>query len=172
MGLSNTQRELLALVVELSERGETAVSAGRIAEEVGQSPNTVRNKMLSLRAQSLVESTPGPKGGYRPTSDGYAALGDETLGRPESIRLTGEYAAADVTVERIELTTVQDPARCEATIHYRGDLGDLASGDPVLFGPTPVAAVVLAGTVQAIDPDVRKLDVDVSKINAPVGSDG
>lgn len=72
--LTSSQKSILTALINLYGEQEDAVKGEAIAEEVDRNPGTIRNQMQSLKALQLVEGVPGPKGGYKPTSNAYEAL--------------------------------------------------------------------------------------------------
>ena len=80
MNLTSVQREVLLALVDLYQRSHgEAVKGEGIAELINRNPGTVRNLMQSLRSLALVDGVPGPKGGYRPTTEAYKALNFEDV---------------------------------------------------------------------------------------------
>jgi len=69
--LTSSQKSILTALINLYGEQEDAVKGEAIAEEVDRNPGTIRNQMQSLKALQLVEGVPGPKGGYKPTSNAY-----------------------------------------------------------------------------------------------------
>ena len=67
--LTSSQKTILRALVDLYTQEETAIKGEEIAEEVDRNPGTIRNQMQSLKALQLVEGVPGPKGGYKPTTN-------------------------------------------------------------------------------------------------------
>jgi len=143
------QREVLVALVELYHRikGE-AVKGEDIAELIKKNPGTIRNQMQSLRSLGLVEGVPGPKGGYRPTTECYSILRYEEAEKEVAvpIKVKGK-AVEDLNVTGIELTTIHDPDTCRSRIYYMGELKYVDIGDEVIIGPTPVNKLIIKGTV-------------------------
>ncbi len=147
--LTPVQREVLQALVELyhRQRGE-AVKGEDIAELIHKNPGTIRNQMQSLRSLGLVEGVPGPKGGYRPTTECYLILkyreAEKEVAVP--IRVKGK-PIEDVNVVGIELISIQDPETCRSRVYYMGELKGVDIGDEVTIGPTPVNKLIINGKV-------------------------
>jgi len=80
--LTSSQKSILTALINLYGEQEDAVKGEAIAEEVDRNPGTIRNQMQSLKALQLVEGVPGPKGGYKPTSNAYEALDIQRMDEP------------------------------------------------------------------------------------------
>ncbi|GGL70601.1 Rrf2 family transcriptional regulator [Halocalculus aciditolerans] len=171
--LQSSQKRVLEALVSLSKADERAVSGATIAAEVDRNPGTIRNQMQSLKALSLVEGIPGPKGGYKPTVDAYEVLDAERVDDPADVPVTRNGdPLPGLTVEEIDLTTVHDPERCRAEVVLAGSVRGFDAGDEVAVGPTPSTALRLTGVVDAVLRAEGTLTVDITEIatGAPAAS--
>lgn len=166
--LTPSQRELLATLVGAYRDAEAPVPASVVGDAVGANAATVRNRLQRLKALGLAEGIPGPRGGYKPTTRAYEVLDAGSIDEPESVTLARDYERVDATVEGIDLTGVSDPDACEADLHFSEAGTGLAVGDPVAVGPTPVAALTVAGTVTAVSEDGHTVTIDVAHLEAPL----
>ncbi|MFB6109469.1 MAG: Rrf2 family transcriptional regulator [Halodesulfurarchaeum sp.] len=148
--LTASQKTILRALVDHYTQEETAIKGETIAEEVDRNPGTIRNQMQSLKALQLVEGVPGPKGGYRPTTNAFEALEIQQIDSPAAVpvRRNGD-PVEDVNVQDINLTTVFNPDLCRAEIEVRGSIKDFHEGDSVSVGPTPISKLRIDGTVDA-----------------------
>ena len=168
--LTASQRTILRALVNLHGEQESAVKGEAIAEEVGRNPGTIRNQMQSLKALQLVEGVPGPKGGYKPTTNAFDALDVQQLDEPASVPLVHEgEELSGVNVEEIRLTSVHNPDLCRAELHQRGSVKEFHEGDEVRAGPTPLSALVVEGTVDGKDTTANVVILQIESMEAPVG---
>jgi len=77
--LSSTQREILLALVELYNRQKKMIKSKEVADMISKDEGTVRNIILSLKVLGLVDSKPGPNGGYLPTLKAYEFIKNPTL---------------------------------------------------------------------------------------------
>ncbi|WP_435125567.1 TrmB family transcriptional regulator [Halobaculum sp. D14] len=166
--LTDSQRELLAALVDRYQTSESPVTGEVLAEDVDRNPGTIRNQMQSLKALNLVEGIPGPKGGYKATANAYNVLDYQSLENPETVMLAREYDHVDVTVDEIDFTNVHDPDECEARLHFEEPVEQFDEGDAILVGPTPISKLVLGGVVQSVDAAANEVVVDVASLEAPL----
>lgn len=166
--LTESQRELLATLVAAHRESESTVTASTLGESVGRNPATIRNQIQSLKALGLVEGIPGPRGGYKPTTDAYEVLDSEGIDDPESVTLARDYDRVDITVEGIDLTGVNDPEACVARLQFSESVAGIGAGDPIAVGPTPVSGLTLAGEVTAVEESSNTVTVDVARLEAPL----
>ncbi len=148
MEFTSIQREILTALVNLYRQKKGAVKGDEIAEMIGRNPGTIRNQMQSLKALHLVEGVPGPKGGYRPTSDTYHALSIEELKKEAIVPIhRNEKPIINATVSEISFTTVRHPDMCNGRIRVIGNIRSFEIGDKVQVGPTPVNKLIIRGDV-------------------------
>ncbi|KPN32091.1 winged helix-turn-helix transcription repressor, HrcA DNA-binding [Halolamina pelagica] len=168
--LTASQRTILRALVNLHGEAESAVKGETIADEVGRNPGTIRNQMQSLKALQLVEGVPGPKGGYKPTTNAFDALDVQQMEEPASVPLTHEgEEMPGVNVEEIRLSSVHNPDLCRAELHLRGSVKSFHEGDHVRAGPTPLSALVVEGTVDGKDATANVLILEIESMAAPAG---
>ncbi|MFB6124480.1 MAG: Rrf2 family transcriptional regulator [Halanaeroarchaeum sp.] len=166
--LTASQKTILRALVDLYTDQESAVKGEAIAEEVDRNPGTIRNQMQSLKALQLVEGVPGPKGGYKPTTNAYEALEIEKMEAPADVPVTlnGELLEG-ANVQDIDLSSVHHPELCRAEIQLRGSVRDFHEGDSVAVGPTPISKLVVSGTVDGKDDANNIVILKIEEMEAP-----
>ncbi len=166
--LTPSQKTILTALVNLYSEREEAIKGEAIAEEVNRNPGTIRNQMQSLKALQLVEGVPGPKGGYKPTSNAYNALDVQEIESAAEVPVTHEgESVADANVQEIDLSSVHHPDLCRAEIHMRGSLREFHEGDRVIVGPTPLSKLVIEGIVDGVDDTNNVLILKIESMEAP-----
>ena len=166
--LTSSQKSILTALINLYGEQEDAVKGEAIAEEVDRNPGTIRNQMQSLKALQLVEGVPGPKGGYKPTSNAYEALDIQRMDEPADVPIFHEGDQVEgVNVDGIDLSSVHHPELCRAEIHVQGSVRDFHEGDSVTVGPTPLSKLVVDGTVDGKDDTANILILQIDDMRAP-----
>ncbi|MFC6752408.1 Rrf2 family transcriptional regulator [Halorubrum tibetense] len=166
--LTSSQKSILTALINLYGQEEDAVKGEAIAEEVDRNPGTIRNQMQSLKALQLVEGVPGPKGGYKPTSNAYEALDIQRMDEPARVPIEHEGEVIEgVNVDGIDLSSVHHPELCRAEIHVQGSVRDFHEGDSVTVGPTPLSKLVIDGTVDGKDDTANVLILRIDDMRAP-----
>jgi predicted transcriptional regulator len=166
--LTSSQKSILTALINLYGEQEDAVKGEAIAEEVDRNPGTIRNQMQSLKALQLVEGVPGPKGGYKPTSNAYEALDIQRMDEPADVPIFHEGDQVEgVNVDGIDLSSVHHPELCRAEIHVQGSVRDFHEGDSVTVGPTPLSKLVIDGTVDGKDDTANILILRIDDMRAP-----
>ena len=166
--LTASQKTILRALVDLYTQRETAVKGEDIAAEVDRNPGTIRNQMQSLKALQLVEGVPGPKGGYKPTTNAYEALEIEQMERPANVDISLNHELVeDANVQDIDLSSVHHPELCRAEIQLRGSVKDFHEGDEVSVGPTPISKLVIEGTVDGKDDAHNIVILKIDEMMAP-----
>jgi predicted transcriptional regulator len=166
--LTSSQKSILTALINLYGEQEDAVKGEAIAEEVDRNPGTIRNQMQSLKALQLVEGVPGPKGGYKPTSNAYEALDIQRMDEPADVPIFHEGDQVEgVNVDGIDLSSVHHPELCRAEIHVQGSVRDFHEGDSVTVGPTPLSKLVIDGTVDGKDDTANVLILRIDDMRAP-----
>lgn len=150
--LSVIQREILSALINLFREKGRAVKGEEISGRIDRNPGTVRNQMQSLKALGLVEGVPGPKGGYKATSEAYQALNLTHMEREADVAIyrNGERIQ-NTNVAEIDLNTVRHPDMCRASVKILGDARMFNVGDSIQVGPTPVNKLVIRGEVVGRD---------------------
>ncbi len=157
MKLTTIQVEILTTLISLFRKKGGAVKGDELAVMINRTSGTVRNHMQALRALGLVESVPGPKGGYRPTSQTYDAIHITNLpGMTKTHIYRNGKLVNDVTACEISFTTVQDPKTCNGRVKVLGDIRKFHDGDIIKIGPTPNNKLVIRGKVIGRD-DTRNI---------------
>lgn len=151
--LTSVQKEILQSLVNLYRNSEgRSVKGEEIAELMKRNPGTIRNQMQSLRSLGLVKGVPGPRGGYKPTIKAYHTLNIQDTDKKSQVPIykSGELVK-DITVAKIEFTSIPHPGECEAAIKAVGNIKTLDLGDKIRVGPTPVNKLVVDGVVVGRD---------------------
>jgi len=168
--LTSSQKSILSALINLYGEEEDAVKGEAIAEEVDRNPGTIRNQMQSLKALQLVEGVPGPKGGYKPTSNAYEALDIQRMDEPARVPIQHESEEVEgVNVDGIDLSSVHHPELCRAEIHVQGSVRDFHEGDSVTVGPTPLSKLLIEGTLDGKDDTANVLILRIDDMHAPAG---
>jgi len=166
--LTSSQKSILSALINLYGEEEDAVKGEAIAEEVDRNPGTIRNQMQSLKALQLVEGVPGPKGGYKPTSNAYEALDIQRMDEPARVPIQHESEEVEgVNVDGIDLSSVHHPELCRAEIHVQGSVRDFHEGDSVTVGPTPLSKLLIEGTLDGKDDTANVLILRIDDMHAP-----
>ena len=167
MDLTSSQKLVLTTLTNLYQQ-TNSVSGRKIADQIDRNPGTVRNKMQSLKSLQLVESVPGPKGGYKPTPKAYETLDVHQMDEPANVPLThiGEEVK-NANIEHIELSSIHHPDRCRAKIHIQGSIRDFQKGDEISVGPTPLTDLQITGTIDGKDETSSILILKVDEMFAP-----
>ena len=166
--LTSVQKEILQTLINLyqSSNGKS-IKGEDIAEVMNRNPGTIRNQMQSLRSLSLVKGVPGPRGGYKPTIEAYHALSITVSDRDSKVPIYKDgKKLEDVSVARIEFTSVPQPKECEAAIKVLGNIKDLDLGDTISIGPTPVNNLGVMGEIVGRDDMDNILLVDTTTIRS------
>ena len=151
--LTSVQKEILQTLINLyqSSNGKS-IKGEDIAEVMGRNPGTIRNQMQSLRSLGLVKGVPGPRGGYKPTIEAYHSLNISVSDEDSKVPIyKNDERLDDISVARIEFTSVPQPSECEAAIKVLGSIKDLNLGDMIRIGPTPVNNLGVMGEIVGRD---------------------
>ncbi|MBE6508345.1 MAG: CBS domain-containing protein [Methanobrevibacter sp.] len=166
--LTSVQKEILQTLINLyqSSNGKS-IKGEDIAEVMGRNPGTIRNQMQSLRSLGLVKGVPGPRGGYKPTIEAYHSLNISVSDQDSKVPIyKNGKRIEDISVARIEFTSVPQPSECEAAIKVLGSIKDLNLGDTISIGPTPVNNLGVMGTIVGRDDMDNILLVDTKTIRS------
>ncbi|PAV07868.1 CBS domain-containing protein [Methanosphaera cuniculi] len=147
--LTSVQKEILQSLINLYRQSKcTSVKCENIADLMGRNSGTIRNQMQSLRSLGLVQGVPGPRGGYKPTLEAYQTLNivNDPCEIHVPIYINGEVVS-DISVNKIEFTSILRPGDCEATISVLGDIKQLDLDDEIKIGPTPVNNLTVLGKI-------------------------
>ncbi|MDL2246258.1 CBS domain-containing protein [Methanobrevibacter sp. OttesenSCG-928-K11] len=151
--LTSVQKEILQNLINLYQTSEgKSIKGEDIAEVMNRNPGTIRNQMQSLRSLSLVKGVPGPRGGYKPTIEAYHSLNIPVTDNLSKVSIyKDDKKLDDLSVAKIEFTSVPHPGECEAVIKILGSIKDLNLGDTVRIGPTPVNNLGVIGKIVGRD---------------------
>ncbi len=166
--LTSVQKEILQTLINLyqSSNGKS-IKGEDIAEVMGRNPGTIRNQMQSLRSLGLVKGVPGPRGGYKPTIEAYHSLNIKVSDNDSRVPIyKNGKRLEDISVAKIEFTSVPQPSECEAAIKVLGSIKDLNLGDTVRIGPTPVNNLGVMGEIVGRDDMDNILLVDTTTIRS------
>lgn len=166
--LTSVQKEILQTLINLyqSSKGKS-IKGEDIAEVMGRNPGTIRNQMQSLRSLGLVKGVPGPRGGYKPTIEAYHSLNIKVSENDSKVPIyKNDERLDDISVARIEFTSVPQPGECEAAIKVLGSIKDLNLGDTIRIGPTPVNNLGVMGEIVGRDDMDNILLVDTTTIRS------
>ena len=166
--LTSVQKEILQTLINLyqSSNGKS-IKGEDIAEVMNRNPGTIRNQMQSLRSLGLVKGVPGPRGGYKPTIEAYHALNINVSDNDSIVPIyKNGQKVADISVAKIEFTSVPQPGECEAAIKVLGSIKDLNLGDTIRIGPTPVNNLGVTGIIVGRDDMDNILLVDTHTIRS------
>ncbi len=125
LNLSNTQNEILTVLVNLYQKKGCALKTKEIVETINhRSPGTIRNLMQTMKALGLVRGIPGAKGGYLPTELAHEMLG---FGQEaEEIPIYRNEELSDVTFQEMRLRPPNS-----SILHVLGDIRDFKVGDRI-----------------------------------------
>lgn len=166
--LTSVQKEIFQTLINLyqSSNGKS-IKGEDIAEVMNRNPGTIRNQMQSLRSLGLVKGVPGPRGGYKPTIEAYHSLNISVSDNDSKVPIyKNGMKMEDISVARIEFTSVPQPSECEAAIKILGSIKDLNLGDTISIGPTPVNNLGVIGTIVGRDDMDNILLVDTQTIRS------
>jgi predicted transcriptional regulator len=166
--LTSVQKEILQTLINLyqSSNGKS-IKGEDIAEVMNRNPGTIRNQMQSLRSLGLVKGVPGPRGGYKPTIEAYHSLNIKVSDSDSKVPIyKNGKRLEDISVAKIEFTSVPQPSECEAAIKVLGSIKDLNLGDTVRIGPTPVNNLGVMGVIVGRDDMDNILLVDTTTIRS------
>lgn len=166
--LTSVQKEILQTLINLyqSSNGKS-IKGEDIAEVMNRNPGTIRNQMQSLRSLGLVKGVPGPRGGYKPTIEAYHSLNIKVSDNDSKVPIyKNGKRLDDISVAKIEFTSVPQPSECEAAIKVLGSIKDLNLGDTVRIGPTPVNNLGVMGEIVGRDDMDNILLVDTTTIRS------
>ncbi|MGC9516957.1 MAG: CBS domain-containing protein [Methanomicrobiales archaeon] len=166
--LTAVQKEILQSLINLYRNAEgKSIKGEEIAEIMNRNPGTIRNQMQSLRSLGLVKGVPGPRGGYKPTIEAYHQLNINYSDKETQVPIyKDEVKIKDLTVAKIEFTSIPHPGECEAAIKAVGNIKQVDLGDKIRVGPTPVNKLVVNGLVVGRDDMDNILLLDTTSIRS------
>jgi len=150
--LTAVQKEILQTLINLYRKSGKSIKGEEIATLMNRNPGTIRNQMQSLRNLGLVKGVPGPRGGYKPTIKAFQQLEISPAEMEVQVPIykNGEKLE-DISVSKIEFTSIPHPGECEAAIKIVGSTKKLDLGDRIRVGPTPVNKLVVDGIIVGRD---------------------
>ena len=135
MKLTPVQRDVLTALVNLHRQEGQAAKGKEIGELIGRHPGTIRNQMQPQKALNLVESVPGPKGGYKATAVAYDALSMDNNGNGDEVIVP--VVRNGVVVEGVSATEIvfnkimHSAPQCSGFIRIIGNIRNFDIGDDV-----------------------------------------
>jgi predicted transcriptional regulator len=141
------------------------IKSKEVADVIGKDEGTVRNIILSLKVLGLIESKPGPNGGYVPTLKAY-----ETIKNPiitpilDQLSLYKDGFETDIKISNIEILDITNPSGNKVLLRVSGELKKIKVGDTVKVGPVPYSRLVIEGVVIHIDDSRKELILDVTRM--------
>ncbi len=141
------------------------IKSKEVADMISKDEGTVRNIILSLKVLGLVDSKPGPNGGYLPTLKAYEFVKNPSI-IPilDKLSLYRGNVETDVKVENIELLDITNPSGNRVILKISGDPKKIRPGDSVRLGPTPYSRLVIEGVVLNAEEDRREIIIDVKRM--------
>ncbi len=166
--LTSVQKEILQSLINLYRKSKgKSIKGEEIAEIMHRNPGTIRNQMQSLRSLGLVKGVPGPRGGYKPTIEAYHMLNITAIDKEALVPIFKRgKRVGDLSVAKIEFTSIPHPGECEAAIKVVGNIKQLDLGDKIRVGPTPVNKLVVNGMVVGRDDMDNLLLLDTTSIRS------
>ncbi|MDI6644465.1 MAG: CBS domain-containing protein [Methanobacteriaceae archaeon] len=166
--LTSVQKEILQSLINLYRNAEgKSIKGEEIAELMNRNPGTIRNQMQSLRSLGLVKGVPGPRGGYKPTIEAYHQLNINYSDKETLVPIyKDDVKIKDLTVAKIEFTSIPHPGECEAAIKAVGNIKQVDLGDKIRVGPTPVNKLVVNGVIVGRDDMDNILLLDTTSIRS------
>lgn len=166
--LTSVQKEILQSLINLYRKADgKSIKGEEIAEMMNRNPGTIRNQMQSLRSLGLVKGVPGPRGGYKPTIEAYHTLNITDMGKETQVPIYKDgKLLKDLTIAKIEFTSIPHPGECEAAIKAIGNIKSIDLGDRIRVGPTPVNKLVVNGVVVGRDDMDNILLLDTTGIRS------
>lgn len=166
--LTSVQKEILQSLINLYRKADgKSIKGEEIAKIMNRNPGTIRNQMQSLRSLGLVKGVPGPRGGYKPTIEAYHKLNISDVSKETLVPIyKGGKQLKDLTVAKIEFTSIPHPGECEAAIKAVGNIKMLDLGDTIRVGPTPVNKLMVDGVVVGRDDMDNILLLDTTGIRS------
>jgi len=165
MELSLIQKDILITLITLYHQKSSAIKGEEIADVLKRNPGTVRNQMQALKALTLVEGVPGPKGGYTPSLAAYSELNLNDYENEIAVPIQkNDKVIPGVNVAEIDFTTLCHPDLCRAMIKIIGSVKSFQMGDMISIGPTPVNKLLLKGEVYGKDESSQSLLITISEL--------
>jgi len=166
--LTSVQKEILQTLINLYQSSDgKSIKGEDIAEVMNRNPGTIRNQMQSLRSLGLVKGVPGPRGGYKPTIEAYHSLNISISDKEAKVPIyKNDERLNNISVAKIEFTSVPQPGECEAAIKVLGSIKDLNLGDTIKLGSTPVNNLGIMGEIVGRDDMDNILLVDTTTIRS------
>ena len=165
MDLSLIQKDILITLITLYHQKSHAIKGEEIAEVLKRNPGTVRNQMQALKALSLVDGVPGPKGGYTPTTLAYQELSLTDYEHEILVPIyKNDQVVKGVNVLEIDFTTLCHPDLCHAMVKLIGSVKSFDIGDMITIGPTPVNKLVIRGEVYGKDEVQQAVLITISEM--------
>ncbi len=166
--LTAVQKEILQTLINLYKKADgKSIKGEEIAAIMNRNPGTIRNQMQALRSLGLVKGVPGPRGGYKPTIKAFQYLEISPMEMKAQVPIykNGEKLE-DLSVSKIEFTSIPHPGECKAAIKVVGSIKNLDLGDRIRVGPTPVNKLVVDGIIVGRDDMDNMILLDTTGIRS------
>lgn len=163
--LTDDQRGLLEALVERHAEDPGPVKRTTLAAAIGCHPVTVSVWMQNLRAQQLVESTSGPRGGYEPTLKARDRLANRDTEAPVDVPITSDGEHVDgVRIRGLALLDLHSSRGSRGRVALDGPITELALNDAVSIGPLPGSGLHIDGVVQDRDPEASVIVLAIDTV--------
>jgi len=160
MALALTDQKILCTLLDIYCNKKSAVSSDEIADILDRHSGTIRNRMPILINLGFVDSVPGPKGGYIPTTKAYSELGfgeKSTILSTVSKIIDGKKVKIKgVNVCGIEIIGIAHLKKCGARIKVVGNIKGIKDEDTIKIDSIPPSGLVVVGKIVGRD-DVRHI---------------
>jgi predicted transcriptional regulator len=141
------------------------IKSKEIAEMIDKDEGTVRNIILSLKVLGLIESKPGPNGGYIPTLKAYEIIKNPSvIPTVDKLSVYKGIMELDIKVKNIELLDITNPNSNRVILKASGDLRKIKIGDSIRVGPTPYSRLIIEGLVIEVDEERGEIVLDVKRM--------
>ncbi|MGQ4832558.1 MAG: CBS domain-containing protein [Candidatus Asgardarchaeia archaeon] len=156
MSLSVSHLQILRALVNLYYTKKKPITSKEISIVIKKHDVTVRNTLVALKALHLVESKPGPGGGYIPTIKAmeYVRLPQVNVSKIGATMIYRNGKPTDLILTDLELVNIDSPSGDRAIIRVIGDIYTLQRGDYLKIGPTPFTRLIIEGTL--LEKDVER----------------
>lgn len=148
VNLTQPQKEIILALIEIYEQKKNFVKSKEIAMKIRKGEGTIRNVMPTFRALGLVESIPGPNGGYLPTSKAYECFNIPEQYRSVNVPILRKNGEATGTfVSDIIFKSVYSPDFCQAVVKIIGKVSQLNIGEEIIIGPASSGRMIIEGKI-------------------------
>ena len=156
MSLSANHLQVLRALVNLYYSKKKPITSKEIAFVIKKHDVTVRNTLVALKTLHLVESKPGPGGGYVPTIKAmeFIRIPQRAVSKIGTTMIYRNGRPTDLILTDLELVNIDSPHGDRAIIRVVGDIYTLQQGDYLRIGPTPFTRLIIEGVL--LEKDVER----------------